>query len=392
MKNSLESQLKELLSEDISSVINREKSTFDRLVAPFGESFVLFGAGNLGRKILAGLRSVGIEPLAFADNNPRLWNSSVDRLQVLSPQDATHNFGRRAAFVVTIWSPGHRFAYTRQQLLDLNCLRVVSFVSLLWKYPETLLPHYCLDLPHKIYEQVDDVRKALSLWADDASRREYLAQLKWRLLPDSDGLPSPVAQEEYFPDTLFSLSPNEVFVDCGAFNGDTIRSFLRRQGSSFGNVIALEPDPANFQELQEYLSTLDSNIKDKVTALQLAVAAHKEKARFQATGTLESAITDTGTLEVDCAPLDEILGNCVPTYIKMDIEGAEPDALAGACRVIKQTSPVLAVCVYHRQDHLWRLPLFIKSLSSQYRFFLRPHDEEGWQLVCYAVPVDRLTA
>lgn len=222
-----ESVMRALLSEDIISVINREKSTFDRLVAPFGESLVLFGAGSLGRKAFAGLRGVGIKPLAFADNNPRLWNKSVDGLQVLSPQDAAQKFGGRAAFVVTIWRAGrgHRFVRTRQQLLDLNCLRIVSFTSLFWKYPETFLPHYCLDLPHKIYQETDDVRKALSLWAVDDSRREYVAQLRWRMLLDFDGLPSPVAQEQYFPNDLFSLSPDEVFVDCGAFDGDTIRSF-----------------------------------------------------------------------------------------------------------------------------------------------------------------------
>jgi hypothetical protein len=66
------------------------------------------------------------------------------------------------------------------------------------------------------------------------------------------------------------------------------------------------------------------------------------------------------------------------------------DALIGARGSIKKTLPVLAICVYHQPDHLWRIPLLIWSFSDQYRFFLRPHNEEGWDLVCYAVPVNRL--
>jgi len=55
-------------------------------------------------------------------------------------------------------------------------------------------------------------------------------------------------------------------------------------------------------------------------------------------------------------------------------------------------APIVAVCVYHRQDHLWRIPLMLRELSDEYEFFLRPHNEEGWDLVCYAVPRARRRA
>jgi len=99
-----------------------------------------------------------------------------------------------------------------------------------------------------------------------------------------------------------------------------------------------------------------------------------------------------GSVEVESVPLDSVLSDFVSTYIKMDIEGAELDALIGARCIIERECPVLAVCVYHQQDHLWRIPSLIRSLSSRYRFFLRAHNEEGWELVCYAVPVNRLIA
>ena len=74
----------------------------------------------------------------------------------------------------------------------------------------------------------------------------------------------------------------------------------------------------------------------------------------------------------------------------MDIEGAEPETLNGSIRIIQKHSPVLAISVYHQFDHLWKLPLLIKSLSEQYSFFLRPYRLAHWDLVCYAIPTNRI--
>ena len=74
----------------------------------------------------------------------------------------------------------------------------------------------------------------------------------------------------------------------------------------------------------------------------------------------------------------------------MDIEGAEPDALLGARATIARHRPILAMCAYHEQDHLWSIPLSLRETCDNYSFVLRPHNEEGWDLVCYGVPHERL--
>lgn len=390
-KQTLSTQLEELLGEDIASAKQREKSTFDELTAPFGTSLVLFGVGNLGRKTLAGLRRAGIEPLAFSDNNPAVWGKTVDGLTVLSPKDAADKFAKSAAFVMTIWrgQGTDTMAERYQPLLDLGCSKVLNFGAVFWKYPEVFLPHYSFDLPHKVLEQAEDIRRAFELWEDDASREEFVAQIRWRLRLDFDGLPRPVKHEIYFPADLVSVTEKEVFVDCGAFDGDTLMNFFRARNDSFGHAHAFEADPANFAKLSRYVSSLDRQLRDKVTIHPFAVGERREKVRFEATGTEASAV-GSGTLEIDAAPLDEILMGTSPTWIKMDIEGSEPDALKGAASLIQKETPVLAVCVYHQQNHLWRIPLLINDLVGEYRFFLRPHLLESWDLVCYAIPTSRL--
>ena len=380
-----------LLSEPIASVYQREQSTFDTLAVPFEKSIVLFGAGGLGKKTLAGLRSIGIEPLAFADNNSTLWGKDINGVQVMSVEDAANKFGQNSVFVITIWKGEavDTMAERYQQLKKLGCARIVPFGYLYWKYSDVFLPHYAFDMPHKVFEQAKDAQNVFSLWEDDTSRYEYLAQLKWRMYMDFDGLPAPVAHEIYFPNDLVSILPDEIFIDCGAYDGDTVKSLLSTQGAYSGKIIAFEPDPANFKQLEQYVLKLPQGIKERVSVYPFAVGARKSKVRFEASGTEASAV-GSGDLEVDCVALDEVLGKNKPTYIKMDIEGSELDALIGAKNIIRKNLPILAICSYHRQDHLWRIPALIHSYADEYRFFLRPHLLEVWDLVCYAIPLNRL--
>jgi FkbM family methyltransferase len=390
--NKIETELDKLLSEDILLVCEREKTAFDRLVTPFEKSLVLVGAGSLGRQVSKCLRQDGIEPLAYADNNPALQGNFIEGVRVLSRQQAAERYGSSAAFVVTIWNTEHSFIQTREELTKINCKKVVSAITLRWKYPEILLPFFWLDVPSKTCENADLIKSAFLLWDDELSRQEYLAQLKFRILGEFDSLSAPVPQESYFPEDLFDLLPDEKFIDCGAYDGITIKQFLKRQKEFNGKAIAYEPDPVNFNMLKGYIENLTQGVRENIIFLPYAVGAKREKVHFDATGTMGSTISNNGKIEVECVTLDENLSDLqvLPTYIKMDIEGGELDALAGGRKLIQKEMPILAICLYHRYDDLWRVPLFIQSLASDYRFFLRPHEIEGWQLVCYAVPSNRL--
>ena len=96
--------------------------------------------------------------------------------------------------------------------------------------------------------------------------------------------------------------------------------------------------------------------------------------------------------EVVSLPLTELNRTVRPvTFIKMDIEGAEIDALRGAAEIVRQDKPVLALCVYHLQSDIWKIPLLMRELFHDYRFYLRCYEGDGWQTVAYAVPPSRTT-
>lgn len=384
---SLEHQLEDILNKDVSSLINAQKAALEELIIENHERFVLFGAGRLGQFTLTGLRKSGIEPVAFADNNPRLWNTTVNGLKTFSPQEAVSQFKNSAVFVITVYTSQPVW----QQLLGLG-VQALSFAALARHYPDTLTPHGGVELPYKLFERAADVRKAFFLWRDVASRREYVAQLHWQATLEPSALPHHLPQEEiYFADELLTPLPNEVFVDCGAFDGDTVQEFIRRRGDTFARIIAVEPDPANCMALQARISRLNGEVTRRIHVIQSAVGSERGMVTFNATGTAGSSI-GASSYQVECAPLDELLGGIEPTYIKMDIEGAEPDALLGTRQTIQNTTPILAICLYHAQEHLWQIPLFIHSLCDKYDLFLRRYSDECWELVCYAVPKTRRVA
>ena len=68
---------------------------------------------------------------------------------------------------------------------------------------------------------------------------------------------------------------------------------------------------------------------------------------------------------------------------KMDIEGAELQALEGMENMIKQDIPKLAICLYHRPQDMWEIPLYLYQIMPNYQFLIRHHDFEDNETVLY---------
>lgn len=354
---------------------------------------VLFGAGGRGRRILNGLGQLGVVPVAFADNQSAHWGTHVQGVPVLAPNDAAKRFPD-AVFVTTIWSDriGHPLAAVRTQLADLGVQRVASFTALYQKYPDLFFPDFFLDRLEKKRDQESAILDAARLWEDPRSADEFLAQLALRITLDFEHVAHATCNyPPYFPPDLFDVSESEVFVDCGAYDGDNYNDYLRLTAGRFGRYIAFEPDVENFRKLTARVNsqtpTPDSN---RVRLLPYGLSQCRETIRFSSNGSTESRVNPDGTLEIQCISLDEVLAAESPTYIKMDIEGAEANALRGARQTLARHRPILAVSAYHRMTDLWQLPLLIASLTKEYAFYLRPEKQAGWDLICYAMPRERL--
>jgi len=383
--------LSEMFAEGVSAAIQRESSEFDRAVGEALGRVVLFGAGTLGRQALGCLRRDGLEPIAFSDNGPNGWGKTVDGLPVLSPTVAANRYGDSATFLVTIWNDRQRFAETATKLQSLGCGRVLASPPLRWKYLSGIppFPFFFLDLPHRLYDAIPAIVATADVWADDQSRHEYVAQIRLRLFGELKTLPPPESNQ-YAPFDIFAPRGDEVFVDCGAFDGDTIREFVAAWDGRFKHIYALEPDPGSCHRLSTSIESLPPSLANRIEVLQIAVGGESGQVRFRADGTMGAAVADDGDVTIDCRTLDELFEGDPVSYIKMDIEGQEPAALRGGMGVIARCRPIIAACVYHAQDHLWSIPLFLHERLENYSLFLRPHKPDGWDLIVYAVPHERL--
>jgi FkbM family methyltransferase len=392
MNKSLNERLNGLLSESPESIRERQTNTLERLIGKLDQPFVLFGASHLGRKVQAMLKKRGYAPRAFIDNNPTLWGTQIDSVPVFSPaQLAEQNADALPAVICTIWS-GHLADRMPDRLAPLKKLgfrRIALFGHLAWRYPQGLLPHYCLDLPEKVIPDADRIRQAFGLLGDEETRQLFVDHIEWRLFLNHDLLPAASPRQIYFDSHFSSDHPDEVVYDIGAFNGDSVSDFLSK-GRGYREIHSFEPSLANFAALQGHIDKLQPAQGKKLYAHHLAVGDSIGETLME-TGGGPSGRVGRGDERVRVTTIDDLSAQIAPaTFIKIDIEGFEPQCLAGGRRLISKNHPVIAVSAYHLQDHLWSLLLQLHDYYPDYRFSLCPHVSDGWDLVLYAAPPDRL--
>jgi FkbM family methyltransferase len=382
--------LREILTESVSSVMEREALALDQLLQAHQHRVVLYGCGTLGKRAVDLLREIDVNPLAFCDSDPARWGTNVSGLPVLSPADAAEQFAINAVFFVTIWNDLHWYRDTLTKLTSLGCTSVSSYAPIFWRFGNRFMELRLLNEPaHRLYHHLDQVLEAENLWADTESLTSYRSNIVWRAKGDPSYLPYPAPQNTYFPPDIFKAIPEEVFIDCGAFDGHTIRLMHSLVGSNFKAIHSIEADSISMQKLCAYVSTLPAETAKKIHILDCAVGAERSILRFSMNGNPTSKVDSVGT-EVQCIPLDELFAEEPVTLIKMDIEGAEYDALLGARKIIERDHPVLAICVYHTQSDIWRIPLLVRSIDPNYTFFLRSYYGDGLQAVLYAIPQNRM--
>jgi FkbM family methyltransferase len=380
--------LRELLAAPPNEYENRLEQAYEQATSPVGGCAVVFGTGQLGRFVLPGLRDAGIEPVAYCDNNPAVWGTSVDGVPVLSPAEAVAGYRDGAFFLTAIYNASK----ARLQLESMGCTPIVSYPLFFQKHRRHLNDER-LDSPSRVLGQAADMEPAYQLLADDESRVEFLAQIRWRCLLDSGRLPpAHVAEEAPFPPDLVRLRDDEVYVDCGAFDGDSVRAYLARVGDRFARIYAFEPDRTNLAKMAESVAALPAALRTRITLVPCALGREDGVVHFQAEGSAGSRVTvDVGTIEVQRRSLDSYFGDEIhPTFIKMDIEGAEVDAIPGGAETIACSRPVMAVCAYHRPSDLWKLPVLLKEAYPGYMVFLRRYAEDCWETIYYAIPPGRL--
>lgn len=347
------------------------------------ENLILFGSGNLGRKIAAYFKEKGFKIVCFADNNENKNNTVIDDIIVHTPAIAYDKFAKvNPTWVVTIWSPGHSFKKTFEQLKEIGVQNIISANNIFQIFSKDLLPYYHFELPEFYNNAKSRIKEAYSCLKDEESKEQYCKHLKARIGYSFNELPEATTNNQYFPEDIIQLSEPEIFLDGGAFTGDTLNDYLRYAKVPFKKYICLEPDPQN-------LIALNNNIVSKnlsnIQVIEIAVGNENAVLKFDATGGGGAGLSDTGSINVNCVRIDDFF-NEEFTFMKFDIEGAELSALKGAYNTIQKFKPKLAVCIYHLPNDLWEIILYINEQFPFYDFSVRTHQYDGLDFVLYAIP------
>ena len=302
------------------------------------EQVILFGAGTTGRVIARNLKAKGTPPLCFVDSNPAKHGQVMEGIEVVAKEVAKSCYPE-ATWVATAIVPSQWTEITTEiEKMGVKTLPQWGFL------PQRNAP--------PLHNVAIELRRLVT--HDVLSFRMVNDQIKMRNDPDhyiqethSD------IRNIYFED-FFTRLENEHFVDCGAADGDTVAEFLKRW-EKWSYISAFEPDAENILRLRE---VCDSAANAAVWTY--AVSDHESRAPFLATGDYSAHL---GKVSEDCTAIvrTRTLDDCAffapPTFIKMDIESSEPEALWGSRRILAEHKPVLAVCAYHEADHLWKIPL-----------------------------------
>ena len=283
-----------------------------------------------------------------------------------------------------------------------------------------------------VAKNVDDLEGTYALLADEQSRQVYVDLWAFKVL-GLQHAPTPVTVEQHArmcreverttaPDGRFELDgpagtpirlrgpafelasiyklgqyrfatdgvnvaarPGDVVLDGGAAGGDTALWFADLVGEP-GHVHAVEFAPANLVTLADNLGA-NPRLASRVTVHECALwDSSGERLRFSEDGSTTTVGTE-GALEVETMTIDDVVargGLERLDFVKLDVEGAEPNVLRGATETLRRLRPTVAVALYHDPEHFVSLPAFLHELDVGYRFHLGHFSPRGAETILFA--------
>jgi len=339
----------------------------------------IVGAAEEGRRLAAICRGLGISVAAITDDDPARRGMSVDGIAV-APFDALLALGRGVPVVVA----SHRLLGAVRRLRKAGFAHACGFAALEAADPVRFPPHMFYD---GWFEDLVPARRRHAAFgarlADSRSHAVLDAVTGFRLTLDPELLAPVLDERLYGADDLPPPPDPSVYVDAGAYDGDTVRLYLARWGRRCERVHAFEPDPATYARLAANFAG-----DTRVVAHNAGLSRQAGTLAFRADATRGAILDPTGETSVRVVALDAVLRGEKAGVVKLNIEGAEIDALHGASETLRRHRPALIVSLYHRPSDLWRIPETIDAIVPGYRFYLRQHDGGTIETVLYALPGD----
>ena len=341
---------------------------------------LLYGMGNGAEKILFQCRRYGIEIQDVFASDEYVRGHSFAGYPVLRYDDICEKYTN--ALVLLGFAVFQPDMFKRLEQMEKRYEILAPDVPLFGGDIFTLdsLTHYR-----------EELERVYHLLADEQSRKVFRMLLEYKISGKIHWLRQMETPREEIFQGFFPVSEGEAYVDLGAYDGDTIEEFISLCGGRYDRITALEPDRRNFKKLEKKIR---ENQWRQVRLYSCGAWSEDGFLPFEGKGGRSSSISfDSDSAgyskqkNVEMRCVDTILRDEKATWIKMDVEGAEREAIFGCRHTLKKYSPKLMISVYHRTNDFFTLPLLLHHMQPDYRFYLRHHPYiPAWETNLYAVP------
>lgn len=340
---------------------------------------VMYGAGEVCIVYLDILKDYNIKPIAICDSSKTKIGTSIEGMIVISLDECLKRYD---SFNILISSVSY-YDEIRLKLLD-----YVDDSRILKKFSRFEDP-YIIQRKFFLKNNLHRFLELLKNLKDDKSIRTLENVLKGRISNDNKYFNEVCSPLQYFDKDIIKLSDEESIIDGGAYTGDTLKEFSNLTRNKFKSYFAFEPSEMNYKILKKYklekykgdnrINIYNRGLFSSCKTIGFEVNPF-EPAACEINENSEHLIN---VVSIDSMFIDKKL--CPPSFIKMDIEGSELDALIGAEQTIKIFKPKLAICVYHKVDDILTIFEYIKNLNLNYSFYLRHYSSYYSETVLYAI-------
>lgn len=377
---------KQQINEAINEVGKSEKPHFLDIVEKYKiNPFVIYGIGRGGKQVYSLIKTKNIAVRAFIDKSAD-EGMTYDNIPVYNVENFSYSFTKQEKdkCIVFIAFSAENDIYDGiiNLLKSAGFKKIYNYLSVRFQYRrETDMSKGLIGYNYYV-KNLPEIFSVSQLLEDERSLDVFARYIKSYIKQDLSQFSHPDKSEQYFPDDIEFSKGYSRFIDCGAYDGDTAKNLFDIKGK-IERMALFEPSAEIFVKLADWLCENSDVIADEVIALPCGVYDRNSVFQFS-TQDIASSIAAGGTEHIQCVTIDNVLYGFAPTFIKMDIEGSEHEALLGAQKTIRKYKPDLAICVYHYANDIWKTPLLINSWNLGYRFYLRTYSSTGYETVLYA--------
>lgn len=344
--------------------MNEKKSSWEK-IKESGKPVVVYGMGNGADKVIDEFNRLGIPVNGVTASDDFVRGQQFRGFTVKKLSDFDGDFIIAVAFASCI-----------PEVMNHIC-------SLCGKYRVIVpcVPVFGDEIFNRefILKHVNELNATYNLF-EDCSKEIFAGCVDFMFGGELETLKNITSEKDEVFKNILKLGDNESYLDLGAYRGDTVEEFLHYCGGKYSDITALEPDRRTFKKLEAYLENVE-----KSTAFQYAVYSENKTLFFSNKSGRQSTVSEKG-VEIKAVCVDSLYSDKTVTYIKMDVEGVEKEAIHGAEFTLKSQKPKLNIALYHRSEDIFLIPLQVAQINPDYRFHIRRHPYiPCWDMNLYCV-------